>query len=163
MARITALDDLNARLWAWIEPVYHRRPHGGLEGKTPLSRYQQDWPPIKTLGHKASQWDAIFHHRVRRKVRKDGTVSYQGQDFEVPYELSGKTVQLGVDPHAERVVGVEDEEGRSLGRATPLDPIANARRRRCKPVPDGATAAAPPPNPKTPNPYPEPGNESRIF
>ena len=142
VARITDLDDLNARLWAWIEQVYHRRPHGGLEGKTPLSRYQQDLPHIKTLGPKASQLDAIFHHRVSRKVRKDGTVSYQGQDFEVPYELSGKTVQLVVDPQAERVVGVEDEEGRSLGIATPLDPIANARRRRRKPVPDGATAAS---------------------
>ena len=23
---IASLDDLNARLWAWLEPVYHRRP-----------------------------------------------------------------------------------------------------------------------------------------
>lgn len=152
VARITDLDDLNARLWAWIEQVYHRRPHGGLEGKTPLSRYQQDLPRIRSLGQRAAQLDAIFYHRVSRKVRKDGTVSYQGQDFEVPYELSGKTVRLVVDPHAERVVGVEDEEGRSLGTATPLDPIANARRRRCRPVPDGATALTPPPNPKIPNP-----------
>jgi transposase InsO family protein len=144
LARITNLDDLNARLWAWIEQVYHLRPHGGLDDKTPLARYQQDLPNIRLLGQKAAQLDAIFCHRVKRKVRKDGTVSYQGQDFEVPYELSGKTVQLVVDPHAETVIGVEDEDGQALGAATPLDPIANAHRRRRRPDPDDAVALAGP-------------------
>lgn len=88
------------------------------------------------LGHKAVRLDELFHHRVARKVRRDGTVSYQGRDFEVPYELSGKTLQLVVDPHTETVVGVEDAVGNSLGAATPLDVTANARRRRRRPDPD---------------------------
>ena len=42
----------------------------------------------------------LFNHREKRFVRKDGTVSYLGQRFEVPYVLlSGKTVMLVVDPH----------------------------------------------------------------
>ena len=65
-----------------------------------------------------------------------GTVSYLGRRFEVPYELSGKTVRLVVDPHAERVVGVEDETGKSLGAATELDQIANQTRVRRKPGPE---------------------------
>src|SRR3546814_18242037 len=40
--QIHGLDDLNARLWAWLEQVYHRTPHSGLGGMTPLARYQQD-------------------------------------------------------------------------------------------------------------------------
>jgi transposase InsO family protein len=138
-SRINDLDDLNARLWAWIEQVYHRTPHGGLGDKTPLERYQQDLQKIRQLGQKAAQLDAIFYHRVQRRVRKDGTVSYQGRDFEVPYELSGKNVRLVVDPHAEQVVGVEDNDGESLGTATPLDALANAHRRRHKP--EAATPA----------------------
>ena len=59
----------------------------------------------------------MFHHRIKRYVRKDGTVSYLGAMFEVPYELSGKTVLLVVDPHAGVVVGVEDEAGEMLGLA----------------------------------------------
>ena len=55
--------------------------------------------------------DALFQHRVARLVRKDGTVSYLGQRFELPYELSGKTVRLVVDPHAQRVVGAQLEGG----------------------------------------------------
>ena len=133
--RITDLDELNARLWAWLEQVYHHSVHGGLAGLTPLARYQRDLPRIRSLGTKAAQLDSLFHHRVPRYVRKDGTVSYLGQRFEVPYELSGQTVRLVVDPHIGRVVGVEDAAGKSLGQATALDAIANIRRVRRKPEP----------------------------
>lgn len=131
-ARVASLADLNARLWAWLEQVYHRTPHAGLNGLTPLARYQQDLPKIRPLGQFASQLDAMFHHRVKRHVRKDGTVSYQGTMFEVPYELAGKSVQLVVDPHAGAVVGVEDEAGELLGPATKLDASANLHRTRRK-------------------------------
>ena len=79
--------------------------------------YRRDLPRIRSLGAKAAQLDALFHHRVPRSVKKDGTVSYLGRRFEVPYQLSGKAVRLVVDPHAQRVVGVEDEAG--VTRAPP--------------------------------------------
>lgn len=101
---------------------------------TPLARYQRDLARIRQLGPKAAQLDALFHHRVQRFVRKDGTVSYLGQRFEVAYELAGKTVQLVVDPHAQRVVGVESDDGDPLGQATPLDAIGNVHRARRKPA-----------------------------
>ena len=142
-SRITDLDDLNARLWAWIEQVYHRTPHAGLAGQTPLARYQQDLPRIRSLGQRAAHLDAIFFHRIRRFVRKDGTVSYQGSRFEVPYELAGKTIHLVVDPHAGTVIGVEDEQGNSLGAATPLDAEANLHRRRRKPDPEESSGQPP--------------------
>ena len=134
-SRLRDLGDLNARLWAWLESVYHQTPHTGLEGRTPLERYQQDLPRIRTLGTLAARIDALFHHRVKRKVRKDGTVSYQGTSFEVPYELTGRWVRLVVDPHASQVLGVEDDDGQSLGAATPLDTLANVHRRRRKAQP----------------------------
>ena len=144
--RITDLDELNARLWAWLEQIYHRTPHGGLGGLTPLERYQRDLPKIRSLGAKAAQLDSLFHHRVPRFVRKDGTVSYLGERFEVPYELSGMTVRLVVDPHAARVVGVEDDSGKSLGAATLLDAVANIKRTRRKPEPVAHMSARNGPN-----------------
>jgi putative transposase len=132
---ITGLDDLNARLWAWLEQVYHRRAHAGLNGMTPLARYQQDLAQIRPLGPLAPHLDALFLHRVSRLVRKDGTVSFQGTRFEVPFELSGKTVRLVVDPHAGTVVGVENEKGEAVGQATPLDALANLNRQRRQPDP----------------------------
>ena len=136
ISRIRDLSDLNARLWAWVETAYNRRTHRALKGQTPLQRYQQDLPRIRTLGSRAARLDELFYHRISRKVRKDGTVSYRRERFEVPYELSGQRVQLVVDPHAEKVIGVEDAAGESLGKATPLDTVANNHRtRRRKPQP----------------------------
>lgn len=132
---ITHLDDLNARLWAWLEQLYHRTPHAGLNGLTPLARYQQDLPKIRSLGPQAAQIDAMFHHRINRFVRKDGTVSYRGTHFEVPFELAGKTIRLVVDPHAGTVLGVENESGERVGSATALDTLANLKRVRRKPAP----------------------------
>jgi MSHA biogenesis protein MshM len=132
---ITSLEDLNARLWAWIEQVYHQTVHSSLDGLTSLKRYQRDLPRIRSLGSQASQLDALLYHRVERFVRKDGTVSYLAHRFKVPYELSGKTVRLVVDPHAQRVLGVENEAGVSLGHATALDVLANVHRTRRKPEP----------------------------
>ena len=67
---IASLDDLNARLWAWLEQVYHRSEHAGLGGMTPLARYQRDLGRIRGLGARAAQLDALFHHRINRFVRK---------------------------------------------------------------------------------------------
>jgi putative transposase len=128
-----ALDDLNARLWAWTERSYHRSPHTGLDGLTPLERYQQDLSQVRLLGPLAAQLDTIFQHRLQRLVRKNGTVSYEGRFYEVPYQLTGKTVWLLIDPHARTAIGVEDDAGTSLGAATPLDALANRHRRRRKP------------------------------
>ena len=144
--RITDLADLNARLWAWLEQVYHRTVHGGLDGLTPLARYQQDLPSVRTLGARAAQLDQLFLHRISRKVKKDGTVSYLGQRFEVPFELSGQTVQLVVDPHVQQVVGVENAQGEAIGQATPLDALANATRQRRTPTPAAALPPATGPN-----------------
>jgi hypothetical protein len=133
---ILHLDDLNARLWAWVEQIYHCTEHAGLGGFTPLTRYQQDLSKIRRLGPRAAQLDALFHHRISRFVRKDGTVSYLGKRFEVAYELAGKTIQLVVNPHAGAVVGVENDAGESLGPATKLDAVANLNRVRRKPDPE---------------------------
>jgi hypothetical protein len=70
---------------------------------------------------------------VRVKSAKRAACRIRGHDFEVPYELSGKTVRLVIDPQVQQVVGVEDEDGNSRGAATPPDARANCRRRRRKP------------------------------
>jgi len=132
-SRIHDLNDLNTRLWAWIEQVYHRRVHTSLNGLTPLDRYQQDLARIRLLGSKALKLDELFYHRVSRKVRRDGTVAWGGNRFEVDYVLAGKQVQLVIDPHAGEALRVEDEEGEVLSMVVPLDVKANCQRQRRKP------------------------------
>lgn len=134
MDKVRDIHDLNARLWAWLDEFYHKTAHCALAGLTPLERYRRDLFRIRPLGPFASRLDELFLHRHERLVRKDGTVSYEGVRFEVPFELVGKTVRLVVDPHTQQVLSVESDTGESLGRATPLDPLANSRRKRRGPA-----------------------------
>lgn len=125
-----SIHDVNARLWAWLEEDYHRSPHAGIGGLTPVERYCQDLSRVRPLAELAARVDELFLHRHDRLVRKDATVSYEGRSFEVPFELTGKTVTLVVDPHAGKVLSIEAPDGSSLGCATPLDPRANCHRKR---------------------------------
>ena len=122
------IEELNVRLWVWVEQIYHKRPHSGLNNQTPLTVWQQDLIHIQPLGSVAQNLDIIFCHRFTRHVRKDGTISWDGQFFEVPYELSGHTVKLVVDPHAQKALWVESADGNNLGAVALLDVRANLHR-----------------------------------
>jgi putative transposase len=131
--KISGLGDLNVRLWAWLEQVYHCRPHEGLQGKTPIDRWREDLVNIKPLGIMASKIDNIFYHRYKRLVRKDATVTWGGNFYEASYEQVGETIYLVVDPHTETALKIESIFGDDLGPVTLLDKTANLSRRRQRP------------------------------
>ena len=133
------LDDLNARLWAWIEEYYHQNHHSGLGDQiTPIGRWRQDLVHIRPLGNLATTIDEIFYHRIKRFVHKDGTVSWDGARFEVPYETVGETVYLVINPHDQTAHRIESKDGNVLGAVTKLDPIANLNRMRQRPTTETA-------------------------
>ncbi|MDP3889515.1 MAG: DDE-type integrase/transposase/recombinase [bacterium] len=139
--RVANIDELNARLWAWIETVYHTRPHAGLdkldtkEHQTPIARWRQDLQnhvrPLTTAI--AGRLDDIFCHYIVRTVRKDGTVSWEGRCFEVHHNLVGEKVTLVVDPHTQTILRIESAFGDNLGQANPIDRIQNTHRKRQRP------------------------------
>jgi putative transposase len=133
--KITSLDEFNARLWSWLEQVYHRRTHAGLEGKkTPIERWREDLMQVRPLtAYMVNKIDDIFCHRFERKVRKDGTVSWEGMRFEVAYELSGEKVTLVVNPHTKTALRIESSFGDDLGPATLLNLKSNLHRKRQRP------------------------------
>ncbi|MGH6819577.1 MAG: Mu transposase C-terminal domain-containing protein [Methylocella sp.] len=135
LTRIRDLDDFNARLWAWLDQIYHVNPHSSLDGLSSLERYCKDLLRIRPLGAFAGCLDELFHPRHPRKVRKDGTVTFQAKVYEVRFELVAQTVVLVVDPHADRALTVESKDGQTLGPVTPLDAQANTLRKRRRPDP----------------------------
>lgn len=77
------LDTLNLATQAWVEQEYHRTRHSEIDA-TPLAHYlagpnvRRECPAITTLS-------AVFRIEVKRKQRRsDGTVSLEGQRFEIP-------------------------------------------------------------------------------
>lgn len=144
---ITNLQDLNARLWAFTDGVYHQRVHRSLDGLTPLQRFQQDLGKQRSLSELAYHLDELFLHRLKRKVRNDATISYNSQFYEVPYTLTGQSVMLVIDPHQQRPLKIESLDGETLGLITPLDVLANNHRHRHRPVSqvESSSKTVPPP------------------
>lgn len=140
LSKIANIDELNTRLWAWIESVYHTRPHAGLknldnnEHNTPIARWRQDLNHVRPLTTAiAERLDDIFCHYIVRTVRKDGTISWEGKDFEVHHNLVGEKVTIVVNPHIHTILRIESAFGDNLGPAHPIDRLKNTHRKRQRP------------------------------
>jgi putative transposase len=124
---LTSLSDIEARLRRWVDEHYHKSPHAGLMGQTPLSVYA---PSSRTFDRlDAAQLEAALTVITNRRVRTDSTLSLDGVDYEVPLGfLAGKVVRVatcfarGGKPEL-----VLDDRRIAL---EPVDPTANARRKR---------------------------------
>ncbi|MHA2039259.1 MAG: DDE-type integrase/transposase/recombinase [Promethearchaeota archaeon] len=128
-----SLDELNARLWVWIERIYHQTVHSALQD-TPISRFQHDLLKIKPLGNLAENLDEYFYYRVKRFIRKDGTLSYNGSLYEVSFDYAGQHIYLVLDPHNEQPKWIESLEYERLGHVHLLDKQANNNRKRKRPA-----------------------------
>jgi len=90
-ADLQNLEVLNRRLWTWVEGEYHRSPHRGLDGATPLDRWSSLSDEVRFLNEDV---DELFLNEARRKVAKDRTVSLNGLTYEVEAALVGEAVIL---------------------------------------------------------------------
>jgi len=128
---IKSLADLDTRFHSWLESEYHRCPHQGLGGTTPLEAWLEKAHLIVPLDPTVDL-EAITQHQATRKVHKDSTVTVEGALFEVPSTLIGERITVHYDPHLgpqrRRLQIVHD--GHRLGEARLVDSYANARVRR---------------------------------
>jgi hypothetical protein len=94
-------------------------------------RWREDLIHVRPLTAQiANNIDDIFCHRVKRKVKKDGTISHAGKCFEVDYNLVGDSVVFVFDPQTEQPIRIESESREDLGSAVLLDLNANLHRKR---------------------------------
>lgn len=125
---VTSLHDLNVRLLAWVDERYHTTPHGALMGKTPIDVYEAEPRAVDALDETRLR-DALTV-RARRRVRRDNTLSLDGDDWETDLHfLAGHLVTVA------RSLALPDDppwiehEGRvhALRR---VDPVANGKHPR---------------------------------
>ncbi|MBC7954941.1 MAG: DDE-type integrase/transposase/recombinase [Cytophagales bacterium] len=129
-----SLDNLNRRLWAWVEGEYHHNPHRGLDAQSPLERWAMSSvtgaAPLRLPGP-GLDLDTMFQVEARRRVQRDHTVSLNGTLFEIDAALVGHTVTLRYDPSVPVSRGVEVwSEGKFIEHARVLDAYANCFVRR---------------------------------
>ena len=138
--RLLSLGELNERLWAWIDQVYHGSEHSAI-GTTPLLRWQRDIEQIRQLPP-ATDLRRLFFHRYDRLVRRDSTFWLHKRLYEAPPDLVGHTVEVRFDPLDAAEVEIWFQ-GQLQTTALPVDPIVNGqlpsakRTEAVKPEPTG--------------------------
>jgi putative transposase len=93
---LLSIEQLNERLWLWLDGDYHRREHSAIQ-TTPLLRWQRDVAHIRQLPP-STDLRRLFWHRVDRLVRRDSTFQLHGQFFEAPPHLAGERIEARFDP-----------------------------------------------------------------
>ena len=140
------LEQLNVATQAWVTQEYHCTVHSEL-GATPLERYLAG-PNVARECPGSDELRAAFRLEVKRKQRRsDGTVSLDGQRFELPsrYRHLSEVHLRYARWDLSRVDLVDARSGAILCPVRPLDKAANADalRRRVEPSnPAPSTAAS---------------------
>ena len=128
---LAGLQDLDVRFHTWLESEYHRNPHRGLGGRTPLELWLEKAHLIIPTDPTVNL-EELFKHEDIRKVHKDSTVTLHGVLYEVDSTLIGEHIHLRYDvsipPLRRRVVVLLDGKPRADARI--VDTYANSRVRR---------------------------------
>jgi transposase InsO family protein len=119
-----SLEALNRRFWAWVEGEYHRAPHRGLDGATPLDAWAMRSSDVRVPGPELDLTE-MFLFEVKRKVHKDRTVSLDGVVYEVSAELVGEMVTVRFDPEKKGAPVDIWLHGKKVESARVVDAYAN--------------------------------------
>jgi len=121
---LLSMEELNQRLWDWIDTVYHRTEHSALQ-TTPLLRWQRDIEQVRQLPP-ATDLRRLFFHRVDRLVRRDSTFLLKNRFFEAPPHLAGKRIEVRFDPLDLTALEIY-HEGQPHGVARLVDAVINGQ------------------------------------
>lgn len=121
------IETLNSQLWAWIEGEYHRTPHRGLEGKTPLDQWLLSG---ETLTLSPTNLDELFLYREKRRVYADRTFSLEARLYETEARFIGETVEVRYDPEDAKKRAYIYEREKRVAEAHLVDLSANCHVKR---------------------------------
>lgn len=129
VGQLCSLDELNKRLWAFVDQHYHTQPHSGLMGLCPKEVFFERRPDALDIVDEARLGQA-FVARTTRRVRQDSTLSFEGAILEVDQRfLCGRTVDVCFCALDDEPTPWVEVEGKRF-ELHPVDPIENAHRNR---------------------------------
>jgi len=119
---------LELRLLHYLHERYGHRPHEGLDGDSPVQRWDADTRALR-FPESDEALRGCFVVRERRRVSNDHVISFAGTDYEVPRGHAGK--QLSLERHLlDETLWIEHQG--ELVQLHLVDLTANARDRRAR-------------------------------
>ncbi len=118
--------DVKNSLSNFLYDSYVNKVHGTTK-ISPNDRWHNDYEYIKFL--ESDFIDECFLHRTYNKVRKDCTISFKNEHYEVPYKYIGKTIELRFQPEDLSVLYLY-ENNQKIQDVFKVDKIANSKVKR---------------------------------
>ncbi len=107
-ADFTNLEVLNKCFADWIERHYNRAKHSTTK-ESPIDRFVADIAQVKRISENEMQ--QLFLQRLKRKVKKDSTISLNSKDYEVPSKYISEYIELRFDnSKADEIYLYEDDK-----------------------------------------------------
>jgi len=121
---LSSIETLNRAFQRWVEDEYNSITHSSLQMR-PIDRFGLDLPRVRFLPPNEAN-DELFFVEEDRSVLADNTFSFQRTRYEAPRDLRSRKVQIRFHRKGPDVVLVF-YKGLRMGRARPVDLIANDR------------------------------------
>jgi putative transposase len=125
LGQVASLADVEQKLRAWLVRFYQCAPHAGILGRAPAARFAEG-EKVRVAEQELREALTV---RVRRRVRRDTTVTVGGAVYEVPLGyLAGQLVTIATSLFdGQKPVLELDDRRIALGT---VDPIRNGKMRR---------------------------------
>jgi putative transposase len=96
--KVNSLTELNDLYFAWKKAEYDERVHSSI-GISPKDRWKKSLEKgAKLRFFSPVELEEIFLHAQQRSVNKYGVISFEGNTYEAPAELIGKSVLVRYNP-----------------------------------------------------------------
>jgi putative transposase len=129
LSKDSSLHDVNVRLWSWLGQHYHVAAHAGLLGVCPSAVWARAEERPNDVVDEQRLRDALTV-RERRRVRRDTTVTIEGEDFELDQGfLAGQLITAAWCPLDNPLEPWAELHGKRYP-LHPVDPVGNSRRKR---------------------------------
>jgi putative transposase len=127
LGEMTSHHDVQVRLLSFLSQHYHKAPHSSLMGRTPAEVYETR---KRTNAVTEEELFDALTVRGRRRVRRDGTLSVAGTDFEVDAGFLATRVVTVARSLADQTKPPWVEHDGQRHSLHPVDPRKNAHRKR---------------------------------
>jgi transposase InsO family protein len=128
LGAVTTLEDIAARIGAFLDQQYHNQPHAGLMGRAPAHVYALAQREIDELTE--AHLRQALTVRLRRQVHRDTTLSVRGRLYELDHGyLAGRKVTVAYCLIDDPPAPVVELEGQRIAMRL-VDPVHNAHVKR---------------------------------
>jgi len=125
IGHVTSLLEVELKLRDWLARYYQGAPHAGILGRTPAARYAEGEKVRVT----EDELRAALTVRVRRRVRRDTTISVNGIVYEIPLGyLAGQTITVATSLF-DGTLPMLELDGKRIALSV-VDPTANNKKLR---------------------------------